>query len=273
MVPRRAVTLHPTDRAELLRRADHPGVPASAARRARIVLLAAEGFPHAAIAARVGVSRPTVRMWLARYEQAGLAGLADGRRPGRPAQVDHRLIITTTLHRPAGGRLAARWTCRSLAVHLGVSGATVARAWRRFGIVPLPYGGFRFDTVPKLEASSVHVVGLVTGTRGKVVVLRLDDPGDHAGTGPVAGPGSAVADPVALVRSCADRLPDAELHVVADPPGRVELRRAAGLRTWLAQHPRLHLYGIGRGVSWELLTEAWLTAAPRQHEGPAGPPR
>jgi transposase len=46
------------------------------AQRARIVLLAADGLSNTAIAAQVGVSRPTVIGWRGRYEQRGMKGLA-----------------------------------------------------------------------------------------------------------------------------------------------------------------------------------------------------
>ncbi|WP_425293752.1 helix-turn-helix domain-containing protein, partial [Mycobacterium attenuatum] len=49
-----------------------------------MVSLAADGVSNTEIAARAGVSRPTVIGWRARYEQSGLAGLVDRARPGRP---------------------------------------------------------------------------------------------------------------------------------------------------------------------------------------------
>jgi DNA-binding CsgD family transcriptional regulator len=51
--------------------------PAGLVKRARIVLLAAEGLPNTEIAVMVGASRPTVISWRERYEQGGMAGLAD----------------------------------------------------------------------------------------------------------------------------------------------------------------------------------------------------
>ena len=57
-------------------------VTAGAAQRARIVLLAAEGVSNTEIAERIGVSRPTVIGWRARYERSGMAGLVDRARPG-----------------------------------------------------------------------------------------------------------------------------------------------------------------------------------------------
>src|SRR4051812_37958934 len=55
--------------------------PAGVARRARVVLLAADGVSNTEIANRVGVSRPTVLKWRDRYTQAGIDALADLPRP------------------------------------------------------------------------------------------------------------------------------------------------------------------------------------------------
>jgi hypothetical protein len=61
-----------------------PSVPAGLARRARIVLLAAERVPLRRIAEQVGVDRKIVRRWLDRFRARGLEGLQDRPRPGRP---------------------------------------------------------------------------------------------------------------------------------------------------------------------------------------------
>lgn len=74
---------------------------------ARIVLLAAEGVPNSSIAARLGCSQPTVRLWRERFAAAGVAGLeedASGR--GRPAIYDERTtakVLSVTLGRPPRG--------------------------------------------------------------------------------------------------------------------------------------------------------------------------
>src|SRR5690349_20315984 len=52
-------------------------IQAGLAQRARIVLQAADGLPNVEIAARVGVSRPTVTSWRARYERSGIGGPSD----------------------------------------------------------------------------------------------------------------------------------------------------------------------------------------------------
>jgi len=51
--------------------------------RARIVLACAEGRSTTAVAARLRVSRNTVRKWRSRFTESGAGGLADARRPGR----------------------------------------------------------------------------------------------------------------------------------------------------------------------------------------------
>ena len=60
-------------------------VAASVATRARIVLWWSEGREKVEIAALAGVSRPTVNLWLARFEADGVAGLL-GRRRGAPRE-------------------------------------------------------------------------------------------------------------------------------------------------------------------------------------------
>jgi transposase len=57
--------------------------------RAKIVLASADGMAGEAICTAVGVSRPTVSLWLNRYEAEGRESLAADRpRSGRPRQLD-----------------------------------------------------------------------------------------------------------------------------------------------------------------------------------------
>src|SRR4051794_40181391 len=53
--------------------------------RARIILAAAEGKRPSAIARDLGISRPTVYNWVARFNAQGTAALPDQPRSGRPA--------------------------------------------------------------------------------------------------------------------------------------------------------------------------------------------
>ncbi|MDO8383870.1 MAG: helix-turn-helix domain-containing protein [Microbacterium sp.] len=55
--------------------------------RSRIALECATGAPNTVVAERLGISRPTVGKWRARFLEARLDGLVDDPRPGRPATV------------------------------------------------------------------------------------------------------------------------------------------------------------------------------------------
>ncbi len=80
----RVVELTAEVRTTLLHWARRATVAAGLARRARIVLLAAEGVPLRHIGPQVGVDRNVVRTWLDRFRAQGLEGLRDRPRPGRP---------------------------------------------------------------------------------------------------------------------------------------------------------------------------------------------
>ncbi len=90
--------------------------------RARIILLSHHGRRVPAIAAELGVTEATARCWLARFNAAGLAGLADAPRSGRPATYSREevgLVIATALTDPRTlGLPFASWTLDRLETYL-----------------------------------------------------------------------------------------------------------------------------------------------------------
>ena len=98
--PATALGLREGDRDRLSRLTRASSGRAGLAQRARIVLLAADGESNTAIAAKVGVSRPTVIDWRNRYAEQGISGLDDDPRSGRPRTIDHRQIVAVTLRPP-----------------------------------------------------------------------------------------------------------------------------------------------------------------------------
>jgi hypothetical protein len=81
---RRLVEWQDADRAALEALTRRTTVAVGLVRRARIVLLAADGVRLDRIARELGVRRNVVRTWIDRYGEAGLAGLQDRPRSGRP---------------------------------------------------------------------------------------------------------------------------------------------------------------------------------------------
>ncbi|MGP3709243.1 helix-turn-helix domain-containing protein, partial [Gordonia paraffinivorans] len=111
-------------------------------------------------ARELSVSRPTVIKWRDRFIEHGVEGLHDEPRSGRPKTIDDAEIIAATLEPPPARLAVTHWSTRLLAAELGVGDATVARAWRRYGIKPWRRQTFKFSTDPELEAKVRDVVGL-----------------------------------------------------------------------------------------------------------------
>src|SRR3546814_15801920 len=95
-----------------------------------MVRLCAEGLQSKEVAERLGVHEHTVGKWRRRFVQAGIEGLTDEYRAGRPrtgsdtqvAQVIERTLNTTP-------KDATPWSIRSMAAKSGLSHTTIRRTW------------------------------------------------------------------------------------------------------------------------------------------------
>ena len=118
------ITLTNEQRIELERRLRSQTLDARSVRRARIVLLAAEGIGNHAIARRLEISRGQVIAWRRRFAAGGLQAMAsDLPRSGRKPTIDAAEIVRlTTQTKPEG---ATHWSTRTLAAKLGISDTTV----------------------------------------------------------------------------------------------------------------------------------------------------
>lgn len=180
---------------------------------ARIVRAAAGGESNEQIARPEGTSRATVIKWRSRYQAKGLQGLVDDSRSGRPRRVGHRDIVASTLAPPPKNFGVTHWSTRLLAAHLGIGDATVARAWREYGVQPWRSETFKYSTDPQLVAKVTDVVGLyleAPGERHRALCRRVPDPG--------AGPRrSSAADATEPARVTHPRLQAAWHHLVRCP--------------------------------------------------------
>ena len=99
---------------------------ARAYRRARMILLAADGANVSGIARRLGTSRWRVRHWLARFRRRRLRGLADRARSGRPRVITalerHQVVAAACQSPRALGVSREVWTHDSLAAALASKG-------------------------------------------------------------------------------------------------------------------------------------------------------
>jgi transposase len=153
---------------------------AGEARRARTLLLAADGVSNTEIARVVGVSRQTVVSLRSQYARRGLDALADMPRSGRPSTVDETNVVVATLNPPPAQLGVTHWSARLLSAHLRgqgtpVSFAEVARIWRDWGLQPHRVETFKFSTDPQLEAKVRDVVGLYLDPPANAVVVCVDE--------------------------------------------------------------------------------------------------
>jgi transposase len=121
-------------------------IEARLAKRARIMLMAAEGTSNRDIADVVGMHYNQVGLWRKRYGELGLAGLVDEERPGRPCVYDHDyvlLLVKTVTEEPPGG--ATRWTMEALAQAMSAHGVPADLQ----GVGPETLAGRELDDKPR----------------------------------------------------------------------------------------------------------------------------
>jgi transposase len=168
------------ERAELQRRVRAHTTPQRAAKRARVVLLAADGVPNRRIATLVGMNQHTVSHWRCRFEAERLAGLEDRPRPGRPLVYGHdqrlRIVATVTQQPPDP---ASHWTHSQLAkelADLGISASQIGRILADLDIKPHRVRGWitRPDD-PAFWERAADVCGLYLVPPTNALVLSVDE--------------------------------------------------------------------------------------------------
>jgi transposase len=110
--------------------------PVRLVERARIVLLCLDGLTAPTIAAQVGVNEKTARHWIKRYTIAGLVGLDDAPRSGRPptytADAQSRVIAKARSlpPKPEGAAVppTCHWTLDRLTEELNKDGVPIKRS-------------------------------------------------------------------------------------------------------------------------------------------------
>ena len=105
--------------------------------RAEVILAIAEGLSNQAVAERLGTRPATVSKWRGRFAQAGLSGLRDAARSGKPRQYrdEHERRVLAALDEPPPAGYG-RWDGGLLAQHLGdISKHQIWRVLRRHDVL------------------------------------------------------------------------------------------------------------------------------------------
>ncbi len=154
-----------------------PSAPAGHVRRARVVLLSADGVQGKEIAKRVGITPEYVSRIRKRFESSGVDGLAERKRAGRkdhavPAEIIER-IIQTALSPPPAGR--ARWTTRLLGRKFKLTSWTVSKILRANELKPHLVRTYKVSRDPAFVAKVTDVVGLYLNPPENAIVLSVDE--------------------------------------------------------------------------------------------------
>lgn len=232
--------------------------------------------------------------------RAGNDGLADEPRGGRPKTVDDAAILAATLEPPPESLAATHWSSRLLGKHLGVGDATVARAWRRYGVKPWRRGTFKFSTDPELEAKVRDVIGLYLNPPAKAIVLCVDEKSQiqalnrtqpilplprlpEKATHDYQRNGTAIlfaaleiaagkvtdrcyerhgkAEFLDFLKTVARAYPRRKLHVVCDD---YHTHKYADINAWLVKNPRVTLNFTPTSGSWLSMVEVFYLIITRQ---------
>lgn len=156
-------------------------IEARAAKRARIVLLAAAGRSNREIAGLVDLHYNQVGLWRSRYRELGVTGLEDEDRPGRPCVYDHDdvlLLVKTVTEPPPEG--ATRWTMEALAAAMGEHGVPISasQAWRicrALDLKPWQVESWMTSHDPDFWAKAGDVCGLYLNPPENAVVWSVDE--------------------------------------------------------------------------------------------------
>jgi transposase len=298
----RPITVSPAERAELERLQRIPSTPAGLSRRARAVLLMAQGVSGVEIAERVGYTVVQVSRIRRRYAAGGVAGLADRPKSGRPPTVSARKraqIVALTLRPP--GRGVTHWTTRDVARTAGVSHSTVHRIWQAHALQPHRVTTFKFTTDPDAEAKIHDVVGLYLQPPTNAVVVSVDEktqiqalsrtqpllplrPGlparqthDYQRNGLTSLYAALEVASGKVVGECRAQHTGADflafLQRLARSYRGQELHvildnssthKTPAVQAWLRAHPRVHFHFTPKGASWLNLVEAWFSILTRK---------
>jgi transposase len=146
------------------------------ARRAGIVLLAADGLQNKDIAARLGTDPNTVSKWRRRYAERRCDGLYDEPRPGTPRKIgDDAIAETIRLTLEETPPDATHWSLRSMARATGYAPSTIHRIWKAFGLQPHRSETFKLSTDPLFVEKVRDIVGLYLAPPDRALVLCVDE--------------------------------------------------------------------------------------------------
>jgi len=171
------VVLKEEERESLERIVRSPTSALREVRRARVVLLAAEGLSNDCIAKRLEMGINTVGRWRRRFNHERVDGLLHdrpgrGRKPEISKEKIDEVVRKTTTERPAGH---THWSRASMAKAVGLSESTIGRIWKAHGLKPHRVETFKLSNDPDFAEKLEDIVGLYLAPPENAVVFSVDE--------------------------------------------------------------------------------------------------
>jgi len=145
-------------------------------RRARVLLLLADGVSLREIQAQTGMSPRRIQHWKRSWRNKGLDGLLDAPRSGRPKKLTvakEAAILAASEGQPPGP--VTHWSTRRLARRFGLSNVTVLRVWHKAGLQPHRLRRYMTSPDPNFESKAKDILGLYLHPPDNAAVFCVDE--------------------------------------------------------------------------------------------------
>jgi transposase len=170
------ITLTNTEFDFLTQTARSRSVRAEDARRARLILMLAEGDSWDEVCDKLDCARGFIARWRKRFLDERLAGMYSRHRGQTPKRLTPQLearILKATQKDPTDG--STHWSTRRLAETLGVSHMMVARVWKKHGLKPHRLEGYICSNDPDFERKAADIIGLYVNPPAHAAVFCVDE--------------------------------------------------------------------------------------------------
>ena len=168
--------LNAPEKEELAARLRSRMLPAEDVRRARLMLMLADGSSYTVIQETLGCNRSYISQWKQRFERDGLAGLYSRHKGSKPSKKAMKLevkILARVQHKPTDG--STHWSVRKLAREVGTNPMRVSRVLRRARLKPHRIERYIASNDPEFETKATDVIGLYINPPQHAAVFCVDE--------------------------------------------------------------------------------------------------
>jgi len=171
-----ALTQTTDERTELERRAIGRTIRAENAKRAKVILMLADGTSYSTIEATLWCYRDYINRWRRRFVARRLDGLRSAHKGQKPRVLTSALearILPKTQQRPPDG--STHWSTRKLARVLNIHHDHVQTTWTRAGLQPHRFERYTRSDDPDFEPKAADVIGLYLHPPQHAAVFAADE--------------------------------------------------------------------------------------------------